>query len=112
LRVVSRAPEAFVVEAELGCPALVVAGDSYYPGWRARVDGERHPVQELDSVRAVRAGAGRHTIEFRYRPAPVYWGLGLTLLGFSLVAFFCSAGIRLRLVHPGEARTLPRPRAS
>lgn len=89
LHVVSRAPEVFVVEAELGCPALVVAGDSYYRGWRARVDGERRPVQELDAVRAVRAAAGRHVIEFRYRPASVYWGFGLTLLGFSMVAFFC-----------------------
>jgi hypothetical protein len=89
LRVVSRQPEVFVVEADMACPGLVVAGDSYYPGWRARVDGERRPVQELDAVRAVRSGAGRHTIEFRYRPASVYWGLGLTLLGFSMVAFFC-----------------------
>jgi hypothetical protein len=87
LRVVSRAPEVFVVEAELVCPALVVAGDSYYPGWRARVDGERRPVQELDAVRAVRAGRGRHVIEFRYRPASVYWGFGLTLSGLSLGAF-------------------------
>ena len=82
LRVVSRSPEVFVVEAELACPGLVVAGDAYYPGWRAWVDGERRPVQELDAVRAVRAGAGRHVIEFRYRPASVYRGLGLTLLGF------------------------------
>jgi len=89
LRVVSRQPEVFVVEADMACPGLVVAGDSYYPGWRARVDGERRPVQELDAVRAVRSGAGRHTIEFRYRPASVYWGFGLTLLGFSMVAFFC-----------------------
>ena len=89
LRVVSRLPEVFVVEAELGCPALVVAGDSYYPGWRARVDGERRPVQELYAVRAVRVGAGRHTVEFRYRPASVYWGFGLTLLGFAMAAFFC-----------------------
>ncbi len=87
-RVVSRQPEVFVIEAELGCPGLVVAGDSYYPGWRARVDGERRPVQELYAVRAVRVGAGRHTVEFRYRPASVYWGFGLTLLGFSMAAFF------------------------
>ena len=33
--------------------------------------------------------AGRHEIEFRYRPVSVYWGLGLTLLGFSMVACFC-----------------------
>jgi hypothetical protein len=87
LRVVSRTPTDFVVEADLACPGLVVAGDAYYPGWRARVDGERRPVQELDAVRAVRAGVGRHVIEFRYRPASVYWGLGLTLLGFTIVAF-------------------------
>ena len=66
-----------------------VAGDSYYPGWRARVDGERRPVQELDSVRAVQTGAGRHRIEFRYRPASVYWGFGMTMLGFSIVGLFC-----------------------
>jgi len=89
LRVVSRRPEVFVVEADMACPGLVVAGDSYYPGWRARVDGERRPVQELDAVRAVRSGVGRHTIEFRYRPASVYWGLGLTLLGFAMAAFLC-----------------------
>jgi hypothetical protein len=89
LRMVSRAPEVVVVEAEMPCPGLVVTGDAYYPGWRAWVDGERRPVQELDAVRAVRAGAGRHVIEFRYRPAPVYWGFGLTCLGFGVVAFFC-----------------------
>jgi hypothetical protein len=89
LRVRSRAPEVVVVEADLGCPGLVVVGDSYYPGWRAWVDRERRPVQELDAVRAVRAGAGRHVIEFRYRPASVYWGLGLTLLGFSIAALLC-----------------------
>jgi hypothetical protein len=103
LRVVSRQPEVFVIEADLACPALVVAGDSYYPGWRAWVDGERRPVQELDSVRAVRAGAGRHTIEFRYHPASVYWGLGLTLLGFSVVVFFCwRQRAARRAHHPGK----------
>ena len=94
LRVVSRSPGAFVVEAELACPGLVVAGDAYYPGWRAWVDGERRPVQELEAVRAVRAGPGRHVIEFRYRPASVYRGLGLTLSGFGVVAFFYFRKVR------------------
>jgi hypothetical protein len=94
LRVVSRSPQVFVVEAQLACPGLVVAGDAYYPGWRAWVDGERRPVQELDAVRAVRAEAGRHVIEFRYRPASVYRGLGLTLSGFGLAAFFYFRKVR------------------
>ena len=88
LRMVSRAPMRVVVEADLACPGLVVVGDAFYPGWRARVDGERRPVQELDAVRAVRSAAGRHTIEFFYRPPSVYFGFGLTLLGFALTAFF------------------------
>ena len=87
--VISRSPENFVMEAELACPALVRVGDAWYPGWRSRVDGEKRPVQELDSVRAVQVDAGKHRIEFYYRPSPVYWGLGLTLLGLGITAFVC-----------------------
>jgi hypothetical protein len=87
--VISRSPENFVMEAELACPALVRVGDAWYPGWRSRVDGEKRPVQELDSVRAVQVDAGKHRIEFYYRPSPVYWGLGFTLLGLGITAFVC-----------------------
>jgi hypothetical protein len=89
LRSIFRTPERVVLETDLGCAALVVAGDAWYPGWRARVDGERRPVQELDAVRAVQVPAGRHRIEFFYRPVSVYWGAGLTLAGLALTAYFC-----------------------
>jgi hypothetical protein len=88
-RMVSRAPEAPIFEADMACPGLLVVGDAFYPGWRARVDGQRRPVQELDAVRAVRLEAGRHRVEFHYRPASVYWGLGLTLLGLLAAALCC-----------------------
>jgi uncharacterized membrane protein YfhO len=41
-------------------------------------------VQELQAVRAVRTPAGRHRIEFRYRPPSVIWGAALTLVGLVL----------------------------
>jgi hypothetical protein len=41
----------------------------------------------LDSVRAIALDAGSHRIEFFYRPASVYWGLGLTLAGLLAAAF-------------------------
>jgi AcrR family transcriptional regulator len=75
------------MEADLACPGLAIIGDPYYPGWRAFVDGRRTVVQEVEGVRAVRADAGRHTIEFRYRPSSVYWGAGLALAGLILAAF-------------------------
>jgi uncharacterized membrane protein YfhO len=83
---VSRVSDYAVFEAELGCPGLVVVGDAYYRGWRARVDGERVPIQEFEGARrAVRAAAGRHRVEFSYRPASVYWGLGFSALGVVLL---------------------------
>ncbi len=83
-RLLAREPERVVMEADLACDGLAIIGDPYYPGWRAYLDGRRVPVQEVYGVRAVRAAAGRHRIEYRYRPASVYLGLGLTLLGMVL----------------------------
>ncbi|HKA02044.1 MAG TPA: hypothetical protein VKE70_36285, partial [Candidatus Solibacter sp.] len=75
----TRTPGYVVLDAELACPALVLVGDAFYPGWRARVDGNRTPVQEVSAIRAVPAAAGRHRIEFFYRPASIYWGFGLSV---------------------------------
>ena len=86
-RIVTREPARVILDAGLGCSGLAVIGDPYYPGWRAYLDGRRVPVQEVDAVRAVRAPAGRHRIEYRYRPSRVYWGLGLTILGLLATAF-------------------------
>jgi hypothetical protein len=89
--VVSRSPGYVVIDVDLACPGLVVVGDAFYPGWRARVDGRRTPVQEVTAVRAVRAEAGRHRIEFLYRPASVYWGYSL-----AAVALIAIVVLRIR----------------
>jgi hypothetical protein len=85
LHVVRRLPADSVFDAELGCPGLVVIGDPWYRGWRARVDGMRVPIQEYEGgTRAVRAAAGRHRVEFVYAPVSVYLGAGLSVLGLVL----------------------------
>jgi hypothetical protein len=83
-RLLTREPERVVMQAELGCDGLAVIGDPYYPGWRAYLDGRRVPMQEVDGVRAVRAAAGVHRIEFRYRPVSVYMGFGLSVIGLAV----------------------------
>ena len=37
-----------------------------------------------DAVRAVAVDAGRHRIEFRFRPGSVYWGAAFCALGIIL----------------------------
>ena len=64
-----------------------VAGDVFAPGWRAEIDGRRSDIREAYGViRGVVVDAGRHRIEFSYRPASVYWGGALSLVGFLLAA--------------------------
>jgi hypothetical protein len=95
---ITRTPGYIVIDADLACPGLIVVGDAFYPGWRARVDGLRTPVQEVSAVRAVRAAGGRHRVEFLYRPASVYWGFST-----ALAAFIAIVALRIRERRPRSA---------
>ena len=71
-------PEKVVVAARVGAPALLVLGDSYFPGWEAEVDGTRASVLRTDSAfRGVALAAGEHRIAFRYRPRSFRTGVSL-----------------------------------
>ncbi|HEY4002332.1 MAG TPA: YfhO family protein [Candidatus Xenobia bacterium] len=61
--------------------ALLVSGDSWWPGWEALVDGTATPVRRADyAFRAVSVPAGAHHVAMDYRPRPFFLGLGLSLL--------------------------------
>ncbi len=91
LKVARRVPEEMIVDADLGCAGVVVAGDPWFQGWRAWVDGKRVSIGKFeDTLRAVPVGAGRHRIEFRYRPGSVYWGAALSGFGIVLTAMICA----------------------
>jgi uncharacterized membrane protein YfhO len=54
----------------------VVLSDQYYPGWRARVDGEETDIFRANGVvRGVVVPPGEHTLTFSYRPRKIYASL-------------------------------------
>ena len=54
----------------------VVVRDSFYPGWRATIDGQPTPIKRShDIFRSVDVAAGQHVITMTYRPALLYGGL-------------------------------------
>jgi len=69
------------VSADLACAGMVIVDDTWYPGWRATVDGQPAAIYEAYGIfRGVMVPAGQHTIDMRYRPMSVIGGALLTLL--------------------------------
>lgn len=73
------------VDVTMGCTGLLIVSDSYYPGWRAQLDGNSTPIWKVNTViRGIVVPAGHHQVVMRYRPLSVYGGLVLTILGFAI----------------------------
>jgi len=68
---------------------LVVLNETYYPGWAVEVDGMGAPVIRANyAFMAVPVSPGRHTVRFRFAPAPVRQGGALSGIAVLLIAGF------------------------
>jgi len=57
--------------------------DSYYPGWRALVDGKPVKIYRADGFfRALPIPAGKHLVTFDYHPAAFYRSVKISAAGF------------------------------
>jgi hypothetical protein len=62
--------------------SLLVLSDTYYPGWKAFVDGKETKLYRADyTFRAIPLNAGTHQVEFVYDPISFKLGAGVTILG-------------------------------
>lgn len=85
------APTRVTVSLDAQAAGQVVLLESYFPGWRAWVDGRPAPVQPAREVfRGVPVPSGARRLELRYAPMSFRFGLFLALLG---VSFLTGAGI-------------------
>ncbi|MFQ5465855.1 MAG: YfhO family protein [Thermodesulfobacteriota bacterium] len=83
------------LKAFLPAPAILVASESWYPGWRVYVDGERARLLKADYVyRAVALPAGEHEVEFLYRP--LSFTIGLVISGLTAAALLAAGALALR----------------
>ncbi|MGH9720754.1 MAG: hypothetical protein ACRD8O_11125 [Bryobacteraceae bacterium] len=83
-RLIERTSNRVVIEANLKCRGMVIAAETFAPGWTATIDGRPAQVVEAYTfLRGVVAEAGKHRIELRYRPESVYWGGALTAMAFA-----------------------------
>jgi hypothetical protein len=62
--------------------SFLVLSDTYYPGWKAFVDGKKTKIYRADyTFRAIPLNAGTHLVEFAYDPLSFKLGALFTMLG-------------------------------
>jgi uncharacterized membrane protein YfhO len=84
------------VETASRTPGFLVTSDTYYPGWRARVDGRHTHMFKTDYLlRGVMIPAGHHLVSFRFRPDSFFIGASISALSVFLLCCLCFAS-RLR----------------
>jgi hypothetical protein len=76
-----------VIKTETNDNGILVLLDSYYPGWKAYVDGRESAIARANHFyRAVAIPQGRHLVEFKYEPASFKIGLIISSITlFSIV---------------------------
>ena len=92
-------PECVELAAELDGDGLLVLCDTWFPGWVVTVDDEPAELLCVDEVlRGVQLTAGRHRVEFLYRP--LSFRVGLALSGAAFLALGVVASLLRRRAQP------------
>jgi hypothetical protein len=93
--------EVVEVDATLAADGLLVLADSFYPGWRATVDGISAPIVAANHLfRAVPVPAGAHRVRFEYRPMTFTAGAALSLAASGAVIVLLFVARRSRGALP------------
>jgi hypothetical protein len=108
VKVIHYQAEAVTIHAATEGGYLVLA-DTYYPGWRAYVDGAETPILRGDYLfRAIALPPGERVVQFFYQPASFESGqaisrLALALTSLALLATFIPVGRIRRHLLAGRA---------
>jgi hypothetical protein len=83
---ISRRGRKLTVQAKLACAGMVVISQTFYPGWRAFVDGRPAKIYETDGfLDGVAAPPGKHAIELIYEPWTIPVGAAISALSAVLL---------------------------
>lgn len=100
-----REPNGLELDVETARPALLVLSESWFPAWRAFVDGEPTALLRANYVqRAVPLEPGRHRVELTYDTRGLVGALLLSLACTALLVTLVVASVRRRQVDGGATK--------
>ena len=84
-----------VVKTEASGDGFLFLSDTYYPGWRAFVDGKETEILRANyAFRAVKVPQGVHEVVFKYQPDSLMWGIRISIAALTI----CFLGILISLL--------------
>jgi len=79
-------PGKVIINVKNSHTGYLVLSDTFYPGWRAYIDGIKTQIYRADYVfRAVKVPSGEHTVKFIYEPLSYKIGQAFTLLTIAFI---------------------------
>jgi N-acetylglucosaminyldiphosphoundecaprenol N-acetyl-beta-D-mannosaminyltransferase len=69
-----------IARVQTTAPGIVLLSDTWYPGWKVRVDGKPAPLLRADYVlKGAYVSAGEHTVQFYFAPASFRIGATISI---------------------------------
>lgn len=97
VRITVDTPHEVILETESEAPAAVVLADTWYPRWRAEVNGEPAEVRVANGwMRAVTTPPGKSTVRFFYDGSDVVLGMRTSIIATALALAILLFSGRLR----------------
>jgi hypothetical protein len=101
-------PERIVLMTHDAADGYVLLKDTWYPGWRAWVDGQPATLERADTYfRAIFVRGGPHTLELRFEPDSMRWGARMS--GIAILVYVGAWLWVVRRAHTNHISTFQAP---
>jgi hypothetical protein len=95
--IIEENPLSMTLNVSISKDGWLMIGNSWYPGWKATIDGEKTEIYRGFSLfQVIRLPAGNHNVELQYKPLSVL--IGLIISGIALT-FLAVIGVISRKKH-------------
>ncbi len=87
VRILDQSPERVALQVRAASDGVLVAAETFFPGWVATVDGEPVEIRRANyAFRSIPIEAGEHAVEFRYCPWSFVLGCAVSLAAAAVLA--------------------------